>query len=129
MAQKLPKNTQNYSQMEQPELSKVIGKNLRFFRKKWGLNQNQIGKILGVSYQQVQKYEKGISRIPIDSLYCLACHFNIQFDSFFSAAEHPYNISRPEDHKYFSQIVDAYYQTDSLKQRQKLAMICKILTS
>ncbi|MEO5913348.1 MAG: helix-turn-helix transcriptional regulator [Luteolibacter sp.] len=36
----------------------------------WTLNE--FSKLLGVSYQQVQKYEKGTNRIPIDKLVLTA---------------------------------------------------------
>lgn len=41
-----------------------VGSRLRASRNAAGLTQEQLAAALGVSYQQVQKYEKGASRIP-----------------------------------------------------------------
>lgn len=39
-----------------------------------GLTQSDLGKSLGVSFQQVQKYEKGVNRVPA-SRYSVLCRF------------------------------------------------------
>jgi transcriptional regulator with XRE-family HTH domain len=41
----------------------VIARNLREFRKASGMTQKQVGKHLGVSLQQVQKYENASNRL------------------------------------------------------------------
>ena len=45
-----------------------IGTRLRVFRNAKHLSQTQLGDALGVSFQQVQKYERGINRISGGSL-------------------------------------------------------------
>jgi len=46
-----------------------IGKNLYAIRKIRGISQQKLAKAIGVSFQQVQKYEKGINRISAVRLY------------------------------------------------------------
>jgi transcriptional regulator with XRE-family HTH domain len=48
-----------------------IGKNLKNLREIQGCSQRQIADILGVTFQQVQKYEKGANRLPLDKLHAL----------------------------------------------------------
>jgi hypothetical protein len=45
-------------------LDKVVGRRIRARRLQLGLSQRALGEALGISYQQVQKYEQGVSRIP-----------------------------------------------------------------
>lgn len=45
-----------------------IGARLRRARKEAGLSQQTIATRLGISFQQVQKYERGINRIPLHHL-------------------------------------------------------------
>ena len=52
--------------------SKFIGRRLRQLREAVGLSQSEVGALLEVSYQQVQKYERGINRISVDKLQRLA---------------------------------------------------------
>ena len=40
-----------------------VGKRVRFFRMKAGLSQETVGDALGLTFQQIQKYEKGSNRI------------------------------------------------------------------
>lgn len=42
---------------------RVIGERLKFFRKKRGLTQAALSKLLGISPQQLQKYEIGKNRV------------------------------------------------------------------
>lgn len=42
---------------------KVIGENIKTQRLIKGLSQDDLGKAIGVSFQQVQKYERGVNRV------------------------------------------------------------------
>jgi transcriptional regulator with XRE-family HTH domain len=42
---------------------KLIGQNIRANRLTQGLSQSELGKRIGVTFQQVQKYEKGTNRV------------------------------------------------------------------
>ena len=58
------------------EESKVIGKNLRHLRKNSHLSQMDMARLLNVTFQQIQKYEQGQNRLPIEKLHFLKNHFN-----------------------------------------------------
>jgi transcriptional regulator with XRE-family HTH domain len=45
-----------------------IGRRLRTARKKRGLSQSDLAKAIGVSFQQIQKYENGTNRISASRL-------------------------------------------------------------
>ncbi len=47
---------------------KFIGKKIRFRRKMLKMSQKQLGYALGVSFQQIQKYEKGSNRVSAGRL-------------------------------------------------------------
>jgi len=49
-----------------------IGQRVRIRRMHLGLSQEALGKRLGLTFQQVQKYEKGINRIAASRLFALA---------------------------------------------------------
>jgi transcriptional regulator with XRE-family HTH domain len=42
---------------------KALGERVQSLRKAQGMTQTQLGRALGVTFQQVQKYEKGLNRI------------------------------------------------------------------
>jgi transcriptional regulator with XRE-family HTH domain len=50
------------------QIDRDIGQRLRAYRLAAGMSQSVLGNHLGVSFQQVQKYEKGINRLSGASL-------------------------------------------------------------
>jgi transcriptional regulator with XRE-family HTH domain len=65
------------------DISLHIGHKLREQRKKAGITLSRISKILNVTYQQIQKYENGYCRIPVDKLYDFSVLFDIPVQYFF----------------------------------------------
>lgn len=49
-----------------------VGARLRLRRKTLGRSQASVGKALGVSFQQVQKYERGANQLNASKLYALS---------------------------------------------------------
>ncbi|AGH98775.1 helix-turn-helix domain-containing protein [Micavibrio aeruginosavorus] len=62
-------------------INEKIGENLRLLRQVVGLSQRDLADILGVSYQQVQKYEAGSDRIPVEGFVRLRTTLGISMDS------------------------------------------------
>ncbi len=61
---------------------KALGAKVRKSRELAGLSQTELGEKLGVSYQQVQKYERGISRMSVDTLLRLTKALDQPFSAF-----------------------------------------------
>ena len=66
-------------------LNKTIGENLRSVRKVKGYNQTDVGELLGISFQQIQKYENGTDRISAASLIFLSNKLQVNIGDFFKA--------------------------------------------
>lgn len=62
------------------ELCRLIGANIRERRLSIGWTQKAMGERLGVSYQQVQKYEKGANSMPAEKLVSAAVLFGCSID-------------------------------------------------
>ncbi len=54
----------------------TIGKKIRIFRELNGISQKGVADVLGITFQQVQKYEQGANRIPVDKLVTFCKEFN-----------------------------------------------------
>jgi transcriptional regulator with XRE-family HTH domain len=67
---------------------------LRSYRKQLGISQAEIAKELGVTFQQVQKYEAGINRIGAGRLFQLASLFGVSVQELF-----PKTVSTAEGQK------------------------------
>src|ERR1700688_5046168 len=61
-----------------------VGRRVRTFRLEKGLSQEQLGDQLGLTFQQVQKYEKGINRIGAGRLQRIANILEIPVGNFFA---------------------------------------------
>ena len=60
-----------------------VGARVRMRRKLLGMTQTGLGDALGLTFQQVQKYERGMNRIGSGRLYDLARVFDVSVEHFF----------------------------------------------
>tara|TARA_B100000686_G_scaffold163103_1_gene170667 strand:+ start:1635 stop:1862 length:228 start_codon:yes stop_codon:yes gene_type:complete len=60
-----------------------IGEKLRKRRKMLGYSQTTLAQGLGLSFQQIQKYERGINRISASRLFKIAEFLGVPVDYFF----------------------------------------------
>ena len=63
--------------------SKEIGEKLKEFRKLRGLTQEQLAEMVEVTFQQIQKYENGNTRLNTDKLQAVAKALNVPVSAFF----------------------------------------------
>ena len=63
--------------------SKDLGFKLRMLRQGAGLTQEQLAEVVGVSTQQIQKYETGRDNISNEKIQHLAAAFSIPVQEFF----------------------------------------------
>ncbi len=60
-----------------------VGARLRMRRAMLGMSQSKLGSVLGVTFQQIQKYEKGVNRISASRLKQAASVFDVDVDWFY----------------------------------------------
>ena len=70
-----------------PNIATVIGSRILSLREKRGLSQSELGERLGISYQQVQKYEKGLSQLSIERLFQCARELEVPVETLLSNVE------------------------------------------
>src|SRR5690349_21972110 len=63
-----------------------VGSRVRFRRMLLGMSQEKLGEKLGLTFQQVQKYEKGINRIGASRLFDLAQVLGVPVQFFYEEA-------------------------------------------
>jgi len=91
--------------------SKEIGERLRHFRKAGGLTQEQLAERTGVSYQQIQLYESGKSRLNTDKLQSLAKALSLPVAVFFDEVVAPLTLEEKK-------LLNAYRAVASPEVRQ-----------
>lgn len=65
-------------------VDKHVGNRIREKRQERGVTQQELSRALGISYQQVQKYENGANRVSAGRLYILAEALGTTVDVFFA---------------------------------------------
>ncbi|WP_330169197.1 helix-turn-helix transcriptional regulator [Bartonella grahamii] len=108
-----------------------IGRKIRHRRIAMGLSQKELGRFLGVSFQQIQKYEKGSNRIGAGCLLEIAKKLQVPM-SFFYADFLTADISVKENHSHHDQctyseqeylLLKSFRELKSKKQKAVLWLI------
>jgi transcriptional regulator with XRE-family HTH domain len=60
-----------------------VAARIRERRSMLGLNQRQLGGLIGVSCQRMHAYERGINRVSVGRLYEIACALNVPIAYFY----------------------------------------------
>lgn len=69
------------------KIDEFLGTRLRLFRQAANLSQETLALSIGITFQQVQKYEKGTNRISAARLFQLSRILNVKLDDFFDGFE------------------------------------------
>ncbi|MGE0830332.1 MAG: helix-turn-helix domain-containing protein [Hyphomonadaceae bacterium] len=64
-------------------VDKRIGQKVRTRRLEVSMSQERLAELLGVTFQQVQKYEKGVNRIAASRLFAISSALDVPVSHFF----------------------------------------------
>lgn len=126
-----------------------VGARLRLRRNILGLSQGQLGEATGLTFQQIQKYERGANRMGASRLFQIARLLGVQVSYFFEQlpieATIPENAcgfgetgqAQPEGMPDFDtavlhsretiEVIRAYYRISDPKQRRKIFELIKTM--
>lgn len=93
-----------------------VGKRLRLRRSMLGMSQDHLGKEIGVTFQQIQKYERGINRVGSSRLYDFSRILGVPVGYFFD------EIQTDSDNVAVGFAEDAGYDYESEKLNNKETM-------
>ncbi len=119
-------------------VDKKIGQRVRSRRLEIGMSQERLAELLGVTFQQVQKYEKGVNRIAASRLYDIASSLDMPAAKFFEGlasgrasgvAENRQDyvddaLATPEG----AQLMSLFASIKSQKVRRRVVELVKVLT-
>src|SRR6478752_7964676 len=84
MARSQPPRRPGRPRMETPNPIDIrVGARLRWRRNMLGLSQEKLGEAIGLTFQQVQKYERGANRIGASRLHQLSRVLDVPISFFF----------------------------------------------
>jgi transcriptional regulator with XRE-family HTH domain len=119
-----------------------VGQRLRQRRVALGLSQSDLAQLLGISFRQIQKYEKGANRVGASRLFDTARVLGVSIDYFFtempieaqSAAADPPPGDLPlhpgDDHDLRREVIElirAYQSITDPRIRRRVQDLAKVL--
>lgn len=112
----------------------AVGARLRQRRLQMGLTQEKLGTMLGLTFQQVQKYERGVNRIAASRLFDIAKLLEVPLTYFY--ADMPTGLGFAEtgqepleggaaatsdkNHVETSELLNAYYNIKDQEKRRRI---------
>ena len=125
-----------------------VGKRVRLRRTLLGMSQEQLGASLNITFQQVQKYERGANRISASRLWDIGQILDVEISYFFddmtddtmrssprrvSRGENIYldddNVRDPLARRETLELVRTYYSIESSKVRKRISETVKSLAA
>lgn len=124
-----------------------VGSRVRLRRTLLGMSQEKLGEALGLTFQQIQKYERGVNRIGASRLFDLARVLDVPIGFFFddmpdsmggglAASRRPTGLSDAQDgfeddtlhRRETLELVRAYYRITDSSVRKRVFELIKSLT-
>ncbi|HBO22411.1 MAG TPA: XRE family transcriptional regulator [Providencia sp.] len=65
-------------------IARNVGTKIRNLRQKYKISGLELANVIGVSQQQVSKYEKGLVDISISKIMLISIYFNVNVEYFFN---------------------------------------------
>jgi transcriptional regulator with XRE-family HTH domain len=121
-----------------------VGSRVRLRRTLLGLSQEKLGDEIGLTFQQVQKYERGANRVGASRLYDLSRVLDVPVSFFFddmpaeveraTPAERKELVSSPDEddpmhRRETLEMVRAYYRISSIERRKKVFELIKAMAA
>jgi transcriptional regulator with XRE-family HTH domain len=75
-------------------IDRIVGRNIRICRMQKGLTQTELADELGLTFQQVQKYEKGTNRIGSGRLMRIATFLGVPVTALFKGSDDMVDIDK-----------------------------------
>jgi transcriptional regulator with XRE-family HTH domain len=109
---------------------RAIGKRVRALRIEQGMSQTTLGDEIGVTFQQIQKYENGVNRISAGRLQKIAEALRVPVSIFFDIESALGDVPSPVDDLQTEgavRLLRAYSRVTDLRARHALINIAKCL--
>ena len=119
-------------------VDRKLGQRVRTRRLEIGMSQERLAELLGVTFQQVQKYEKGINRIAASRLFDISAALDMPVSRFFEGLTGRAAAGVAESSKDYiddalatpegAQLMALFASIKSVKVRRRVIELVKALT-
>ena len=100
-----------------------VGARVRLRRTLLGLSQEKLGEAIGLTFQQVQKYERGANRVGSSRLYDLSRVLDVPITYFFDEMPNAVQDKSPSRLMGLAQPPSVDYEPDPMAKRETLELV------
>ncbi|MDR2268258.1 MAG: helix-turn-helix domain-containing protein [Holosporaceae bacterium] len=94
------------------DLDVYIGNKIKLRRSMLSISQEKLGAFLGLTFQQIQKYEKGVNRVSASTLYLISNALNVDISYFMEGFEENSNALHDNNRPFYKS--DITYNRESM---------------
>ena len=110
------------------DMDRYVGARMRERRIMLGLTQQQMAELIGVTYQQAHKYEKGINRIAAGRLSRIATALGVEIGFFFANAEVDQSGFKPSaQQRLLLELARSFIALPSRKHQEAICNLARVL--
>jgi transcriptional regulator with XRE-family HTH domain len=116
--------------MRASDADRHVGTRIRERRVMLGMSQQQLAQMIGVTYQQAHKYERGLNRISAGRLYEIAQTLNVPVSWFFEglATERSASDMTPRQ-RMCLELARNFAAIDNEKHQEALSQMARVLAA
>ena len=106
-----------------------VGNRIRLRRTLLGLSQEKLASLLGLTFQQVQKYERGMNRVGASRLWDIGKVLEVPIEFFYEdmdsnvAKQSPRTFSLPDDKLNFLEEEQATFDSDPMNRQETIELV------
>ena len=97
-------------------IDKHAGEKVRYYRMIRGITQAQLAKQIKVSFQQLQKYERGENRMTLGILHSIASRLGIPVEDFFDESDDFVRLNGKQTQRY-SALLEHFTKLNNYQQQ------------
>lgn len=109
------------------DVDRYVGKRMRERRIRLGMTQQQLAELIGVTYQQAHKYEKGINRIASGRLYTIGQALGVEVGYFFEGFKGGSTFQTTTQQRMQLEMARNFVGVTKPKHRRALLALCRAL--
>jgi transcriptional regulator with XRE-family HTH domain len=109
------------------DVDRYVGARMRERRMMLGLTQQQMAELIGVTYQQAHKYEKGINRVSAGRLYSIARALGADVGYFFEGLETADRLAPSPQQRMLLDLARNYLNIQTREHREAIIALARAL--
>jgi transcriptional regulator with XRE-family HTH domain len=111
------------------DIDRYVGSRMRERRIMLALTQQQMAELIGVTYQQAHKYEKGINRIAAGRLFSIAQALGVEVGYFFDGMGRERNFKPTPQQRMLLEFARNFINMPSRKHQEAMCSLARALST